>query len=233
MKINALAVVGLVLGVGPALSADWSAPSPGRVYMSIPVWNGASIGLQAGYAFASTPLGLYAVVPPNIAYDDIKPRGLTYGVNAGYDWQFSSLVLGVMADAELSSITRTNKGVTVAGLFIPAPGEVNIAWQASLRARVGFVIAPDLLVYATGGMAFSKLEVLTTFPAPGSNSQTLTGWTMGAGISYALTRKFFASVEYRYTGFGKFERPIAAPFVARTDLDSQSMRVGLSYRFGG
>ena len=123
--------------------------------------------------------------------------------------------------------------MTVGGIFIPARSEVNLAWQGSLRARVGYVVVSDLLVYATGGMAFSNLEVVTTFPAPGSNSETMNGWTVGAGVAYSLTRSFFASAEYRYTGFGKFERPVAAPFIARTDLESQSVRVGLSYRFGG
>lgn len=233
MKISALAAASVVLGAGPALSADLSAPAPTRIYMSMPVWNGAYIGLQAGHAWASTPLGLYGAAPPNTAFSDIDPKGLTYGLHMGYDWQFSSLVLGVVADAELSSIKNTSNGVTVGGLFIPARGEVNITWQGSLRARVGLVIVPDLLVYATGGAAYSNLEILTAFPALGSNSQTMTGWTLGAGVAYSLTRSFFASAEYRYTGFGAFERPVAAPFIARTDLDSQSVRVGLSYRFVG
>lgn len=232
MKISALAAsVGLVLSVSHALAADLLAPT--RMFMSAQVWNGAYIGLQAGYAWASTPVGLYGAAPPNIAYDDIDPKGLTYGVHAGYDWQFSGLVVGVMADAEYSSIKKTSDGVTVGNLFIPARSEVSIAWQGSLRARFGYAFAPSLLVYATGGMAYSNLEVLTAFPAPGSASQTMTGWTIGAGAAYSLTRSFFASAEYRYTGSGKFERPVAAPFIARTDLDSQSVRVGLSYRFGG
>jgi len=232
LKISAFAAAtGFVLCVGPALSADLFAPT--RVFMSAQVWNGAYVGLQGGHVWASTPLGLYGVAPPNIAYDDIDPKGLTYGVHAGYDWQFSGLVLGVLADAELSSASRKNSGVTVGGIFIPARSEVNLAWQGSLRARVGYVVVSDLLVYATGGMAFSNLEVVTTFPAPGSNSETMNGWTVGAGVAYSLTRSFFASAEYRYTGFGKFERPVAAPFIARTDLESQSVRVGLSYRFGG
>lgn len=233
MKISALAAASVVLGAGPALSADRTPPAPTRVYMSTPVWNGAYIGLQAGHAWASTPLGLYGVAPPSASFDDIDPKGLTYGLHAGYDWQFSSLVLGVVADAELSSIKNVSNGVNVGGLLFPARGEVNIAWQGSLRARVGFVIVADLLVYATGGAAYSNLEVLTTFPALASNSQTMTGWTAGAGLAYSLTRSFFASAEYRYTGFGKFERPLAPPFIARTDLDSQSVRIGLSYRFGG
>jgi len=231
LKISALAAAGLVLCVSPALAADLLAPT--RMFMSAQVWNGAYIGLQAGHAWASTPVGFYGAAPPTTAYDDIDPKGLTYGVHAGYDWQFSGLVLGVMADAEYSSIEKTSDGVTVGNLFIPARSEVNIAWQGALRARLGYAIAPSLLVYATGGMAYSNLEVLTAFPAPGSASQTMTGWTIGAGLSYALTRSFFASAEYRYTGFGKFERPVAAPVIARTDIDSQSVRVGLSYRFGG
>lgn len=232
MKITALAAAtGLVLCVSPALAADLLAPT--RMFMSAQVWNGAYIGLHAGHVWASTPVGLYGAAPPDIAYDDIDPKGLTYGLHAGYDWQFGGLVLGIMADAEHSSIKQSSNGVTVGNIFIPARSEVSIAWQASLRARVGYAIAPSLLVYATGGLAFSNLEIVTAFPAQGSNSETMPGWTIGAGLAYSLTRSFFVSAEYRYTGSGKFERPVAAPFIARTDLDSQSARIGLSYRFGG
>lgn len=233
MKINALIASSLVLFASPALSADRQTSRPVRVYLSAPVWNGAYLSLQTGYAFVSTPLRLYADGPPYIAYDDINPKGFSYGVSAGYDWQFNSLVLGLSADAELSSIKRTRREVSVGSLLIPAPGEVNLARQASLRARLGYLIVPDLMLYATGGAGFSTLELLTAFPAPNANAQTLNGWTAGAGAAYALTRKLSVSAEYRYTGFGRFKRPVSPPFLARTDLDAQSLRLGLSYRFGG
>lgn len=225
-----LAAAALGACAAPALAADL-ARAPVRVYVSPAVWNGAYFGAQAGYAWASTPLGISA--PPTTAFEDIDPKGLTYGVHAGYDLQFGALVVGAVADAELSSIEKRRDGVRVAGVFIPAPGRVDVSWQASLRGRLGFALIPDLLLYGTGGAAFSNLEVLTTFPAAASGSQTMTGWTAGAGLAYSITRGIAASIEYRYTGFGKFERPMAPPFVARTDMDSQSVRALMSFRFGG
>jgi outer membrane immunogenic protein len=214
------------------MAADLS-PAPTRVYVSPPIWNGGYFGVQAGYAWASTPLTITGLAPLATAFDEIDPKGLTYGVHAGYDLQFGALVLGAVADAELTSIEKRPNGATVAGVFVPGPGKVDVGWQASVRGRIGFALVPSLLLYATGGAAFSNLDVLTAYPAPASSSQTMTGWTAGAGLAYAITRGIAASVEYRYTGFGRFERPMAPPFVARTDMDSQSVRALLSFRFGG
>jgi outer membrane immunogenic protein len=235
LKTKFLAAATLCAFANSATAADFPGPltAPVRAFISSPVWSGAFLGVQAGYAWASTPLGLYAVAPPNIAFDDIDPKGLTYGVNAGYNLQFGGLVMGVVADADLNSVNKAKNGVTAGSVFIPAPEKVNVRWQASLRGRVGYAILSDLLLYATGGVAFSNLEVVTTFPAPGSNSETVKGWTVGGGVAYALTRSLSASVEYRYTSFGAFERPMAAPFIARTQMDSQVVRAGLSYRLGG
>ncbi len=188
-----------------------SLPAPTRVYVSPPMWNGGYFGAQAGYAWASTPLTITGLAPLARAFDDIDPKGLTYGVHAGYDLQFGALVLGAVADAELTSIEKRVSGVTVVGVFIPGTGKVDVGWQASLRGRLGFALVPSLLLYATGGAAFSNLDVVTAYPAPASSSQTMTGWTAGAGISYAITRGIAASVEYRYTGFGSSNGPWRRP----------------------
>ncbi|MNE34281.1 Porin subfamily protein [compost metagenome] len=36
-----------------------------------------------------------------------------------------------------------------------------------------------------------------------SDSDTFHGWTIGAGVDYAVTDNIFARAEYRYNDFGK------------------------------
>ncbi|MGE6036674.1 outer membrane protein, partial [Klebsiella pneumoniae] len=52
-----------------------------------------------------------------------------------------------------------------AGLFFGAPllglpsGSVRETWDGSLRGRLGYLVAPTILVYGTGGVAWQRLEL--------------------------------------------------------------------------
>ena len=75
-------------------------------------------------------------------------------------------------------------------------------WQASLRARAG-VALDRLLVYGTGGVAFSEADLSFRGSAGGmaldiSDSQTFTGWTIGLGSNYAFTDNLIGRLEVRY-----------------------------------
>src|SRR6185437_7604937 len=81
---------------------------------------------------------------------------------------------------------------------------VETRWDASARARLGYLVMPNVLIYATGGAAW--LDVKTTSncdtgpiggcqhggltPAVISQSKTLTGWTIGGGLEAMLTRNW-------------------------------------------
>ena len=67
------------------------------------------------------------------------------------------------------------------------------------------------MVFATGGLAATRLRVSNTFTdsnvAPGlletaSVSKRLTGWTMGGGFEKALSNRWTIKVEYLYVQFG-------------------------------
>jgi len=90
--------------------------------------------------------------------------------------------------------------------------------EGSLRARLGYAATDNVLLYATGGGAGSRLEA----SVPGaSESETAWGWTAGAGADVKLTEKSFARIEYRYTD-------LTADFDG-TDVDTSSNRVMLGF----
>ncbi|MDE2018458.1 MAG: porin family protein, partial [Hyphomicrobiales bacterium] len=80
------------------------------------------------------------------------------------------------------------------------------SWQASLRANVGFA-ADRFQIYGTGGVAFAddreNVYLKTTSTFTGSQTRTLTGWTLGLGAKYAIDRNWNVGAEVRYAGFGK------------------------------
>ncbi len=120
-----------------------------------------------------------------------------FGGHIGCNYQISpQWVLGVEGDVE--RIGAHSQGSN---------------WGASFRGRVGYAVGATLL-YGTAGLALLDVP-----------NDTLTGWTMGAGVEYAFAPSWTGRVEYRHTNFERSG--------SNSGGDSSSLRVGLSYRFGG
>jgi outer membrane immunogenic protein len=221
----------------PVLAADMVTKAPPPVAPA-PVfsWTGFYAGIALGAKWADTTWTTTSIsfvgnlLQP--AVDSSSPRsydlsGFRWGGYAGYNWQVAPQWLwGVEAD-----LAGANKTVTAAGIpgcsilcFPAAPGpgtdisSVKMRWDASLRARVGYLVSPDLLAYVTGGIAWQDIETSATCqhsltdpicaPASGSPFTTatsdtiLTGWTIGGGIEYRVYSNWLVRGEYRYSNFG-------------------------------
>lgn len=88
-----------------------------------------------------------------------------------------------------------------------------------MRARLGYAPTDRLLAYATGGLAYgnSSLSTGLSRPSPGltgrenganncergSAAATKVGWTVGAGLEWALTGAWSVDAEYLYYDLGK------------------------------
>ena len=109
---------------------------------------------------------------------------------------------------------------------------------------------PNLLIYATGGLALTTIKVANSFrdavgggPAFGadSNSDLKVGWTIGGGAEWMLTRNWTVKAEYLYVDFGRVSAsanvtdgllpPANSLLTTSSDLTAQIMRVGINYRF--
>ena len=127
----------------------------------------------------------------------VDTDGFLAGGFVGYNYQVGNIVAGAEGDIGYNWADGTNAGLT---------SESGV--EGSLRARLGYVISPQILLYATAGGAAKDLEVSD---ATGSDSNTMLGWTAGAGADIMITEQVFGRVEYRYTDFGSdtFTRPPA------------------------
>ena len=98
---------------------------------------------------------------------DFNIKGATGGLQAGYNWQFHpSLVVGVEADFNFSAI----KGDGSVSSLYEAGGMVNIIvpetitasqevkWYSTVRVRLGWLAANNLLFFGTGGFAFGRID---------------------------------------------------------------------------
>ena len=100
------------------------------------------------------------------------------------------------------------------------------------------------MIYVAGGLASGQIKstYLATFPGAtysGSENKTRYGWTIGAGVEYALSQNWFLRGEYLYIDLGKFgytdiQAPAApAGFTWNTEAETKAhvARLALTYRF--
>jgi outer membrane immunogenic protein len=146
------------------------------------------------------------------------PSGMRLDFYLGLDWQASPwLLVGIEGDAALLDSRKARIGIPGTWPTDFGSGEnsawVENVWDASLRARVGFLLTPRTLVYSTGGLAILREEIGAncdgTFPvgwciAPNSDSQSaiVYGWTVGGGIERMITPAWIVRGEYRYSDYG-------------------------------
>ncbi|MER9405032.1 porin family protein [Mesorhizobium caraganae] len=186
LKFAPIAVaLGLFALSGTAFAADVVSeepPAPAPV-AELPVasWAGPYAGISAGYGFSG-----HAKVQDG--GPDIKTKGFVGGVFGGYQWQQENFVYGAEADLGYNGVKGDSGGVNSKGGF-----------EGSLRARLGYAVTPEILLYGTGGGALKNQKI----SVPGdSDSSTMLGWTAGVGTDIKITDNVFGRVEYRYTDFG-------------------------------
>lgn len=258
------------LMTSPAVAADMALKAPRAPAAVIYDWTGPYVGLNAGVDFAhsgdpSTSASC-AVAPGATAATFFCPdipginaagtgamsgTGFTGGGQVGYNWQRSSWVLGAEADFESfygrasRSGTAPNTGVT--GVYT-LTNSVRATWLSTIRGRVGWAV-DNVLLYGTGGLAITDLKSSNTLSdtsafnefANWGASSTRTGWTVGAGIEWALSRNWTIKAEYLYVHFDSitangvatttFAPGYGSAISTTTDLSAHIARAGVNFRF--
>jgi outer membrane immunogenic protein len=166
------------------------------------------------------------------------------------------VVWGVEADIQGSGQKGSFAFVCPTGFCAPAAAVTDrltekLLWFGTVRGRVGFTVTPEVLAYATGGLAYGDVKRditvngmngVTPVSALFSNSTTRAGWTVGAGVEGHIGGGWTAKLEYLYVDLGtfttgRFVTPIVAPsgnFLA-TNFSSRVtdniVRLGVNYKF--
>jgi outer membrane immunogenic protein len=232
-------------------------------------WGNSSITFTANdpAALAGTCGGGGAPKGQCINSVDFRRDGAVAGGQFGFNWQVNShWLVGAEADYQWSNLDGSvsssfrlgNVGATnmVASQTVESFGTV--------RARAGVVLAPPLLLYGTGGFAFGQVQENLNVPGvttkglsaggfsyactagtacfAGAASQTLLGWSAGAGAEYAITSNLIFRTELLYVHLsaptvtatatavaaGTAPASIAASFPS---VYFAVMRAGLNYKF--
>ncbi len=236
----ATAALGLCLAVGGvtvprASAADlpvYVPPPPAPVWS----WTGPYAGLHVG-AIDGDIDDNFDVEGDDIAEvpaDSMDPNGIMGGLQAGYNFQFDSIVLGVEGDISFGDVDD----VIYPSLFSPSGRiESQIDWMATIRARVGWAWDRTLF-YATGGMAFTDLKIKVDDDLAGfndSDKNSYFGWTVGGGVEHAVSDSISLKAEYLYADFGKesysFSDTQFPDVKGDVKLTTHTFRVGVNWLF--
>jgi|HubBroStandDraft_6_1064221.scaffolds.fasta_scaffold16822_2 outer membrane immunogenic protein len=276
MKKFALAVSLVALSAVTASAADM-APAPVYAKAAPPppvmTWTGWYVGLNAGGAWgqadpttavAYSSTGYFAASSATavnaLGNQRISPDGFTGGGQIGYNWQFSNAVVGFESDFDYFRQSGSASTTALYPGFAPSTFTVNSAfstdWLFTFRGRAGFLAAPNLLLYGTGGLAVTEISsnfgFSDTYPnvAPfvgatesASARDTRVGYTVGVGGEYAISNAWSFKAEYLYLDFGRMNMTSnnltssvfgpypASVFSNSVNLKSNVARVGINYHF--
>jgi opacity protein-like surface antigen len=239
----------------PILTAwSWAAP-----------YLGVNIGYSAGRSktdalFSDATLGAPLFATGSL--DSLK--GIIGGVQAGYNWQAGNWVAGLEGDIQMSGQGATPSYVCPSAVCNPtivdfdAPVTANFVQGhkldsfGTLRGRLGTTITPDVIAYATGGLAVGSIRTAITlsgvgfdadgnpsaFSAPFSVLKIKPGWTGGAGLEARLFGNVTGKVEYLYLDFGTVSASVtnplnATPITLATSarITDNTVRAGVNYKF--
>jgi outer membrane immunogenic protein len=210
----ALAAAVSLAGIGAASAADMAVkarPLPPPVYS----WTGCYIGLSAGgkgVGISETVRTVAVGIIPATSADLGRREAETWiaGGQIGCNYQTGNWVFGVEGDAHAQ---RWSQSDVSTGLIAPPIGagsvfDLHSDWQASARGRIGYAMNRTLF-YGTAGAAWTQLRSnvswITVIGPPAilatSDTRTLTGVTVGAGVEHAVTDNFTLGLEGRYTWY--------------------------------
>jgi outer membrane immunogenic protein len=260
------ATFGLAYKFGDAVPSADSAAVPVLLPVKatpVPVlsWSGPylglGLGLRASRSDATTTSVTQGGRPVDLTNDAISEPSNGSAFRAapylGWNWQVApKWVVGVEGDVGFADQTTTLSGFPF-GPDVSFSGNAadgfatKTSWDASARARLGYLVTPSTLVYAAGGAAWQHFEVTSTCgvcgftPAVLTNSATRAAATIGAGFETALWGHWLLRGDYRYADFGDSRftlirsnpsfalvNPTVVNFIA--SMRTQTATLGLAYK---
>ncbi|HMN51826.1 MAG TPA: porin family protein [Xanthobacteraceae bacterium] len=201
----------------------------GPVYKAPPAvfdWSGWYVGGTVGYGWSSSTHDNNG----NLFSGAFDVNGIVAGGTLGMNIQRGNLVYGLEADLSYSDINGSTAQINCVGACI-----TELKWFGTVRGRLG--IAYDrVMPYITGGVAFGRVNASIGAPLLTSGNSTEVGWTAGAGIEFALSRRWSMKLEYLHVNVGDdlhYDNiPVCAAPGCHALYDGFNIvRVGANYRW--
>lgn len=253
----------------PNIKAPIFVPAPPEF-----TWTGFYVGINGGFGggLATSQLSTLYVSPFGFVTSSTTNAQAAFGDffvggQGGFNYQFANrIVVGVETDMQWSGIAeRANANTTSTTAFAGFVGattgwggaKFGQDWFGTSRVRIGYAVTDRFLPYITGGVAYSSLNgginwttatsgIGITSLMTGATSDTKVGWTVGAGVEYAITNNLTFKTEYLYQEYaglsvpvlnvfpGFFGGPASAAFgtLQTGNFGVHVVRAGFNWKFG-
>lgn len=271
--------VAIALLAASLATPGYAADIAPRTYAKTPVqdpgsdWSGFYVGASLGgrwneSVWTTTSLGspgAPAQVPAATGNNPMSFKNSSgrYGGYAGYNWQISSSwVVGLEGDFAWAN----NKSQFIGSIPGTAPPTNFVTgdyvartdkWDAGLRARVGVLVTPTMMLFGTAGASWLNSEATAACGTPqlwctGTNntnrrvdtvSKTTLGWTVGGGAEWMVASNWLVRGEYRYASYQGYSARLLAGGGTQFGSDLLDANIGaihthtalfgVAYKFGG
>jgi outer membrane immunogenic protein len=199
-KINMAAAALSLAAVQAAFATDLPIRMPVKAappMRAAQTWTGCYLGGNVGAGWSQTDVNDEV---SGVSLAKLKSTAVVGGGQIGCDYQFTNnWVIGVQGMFDGSAL---KSDATSAAL---APGILHgsIPWFTTATARLGYAMAPDWLVYAKGGGAWTHVDasILVAGTNVSSGSFDQSGWTAGGGAEWRFAPNWSVFAEYDYLHF--------------------------------
>jgi outer membrane immunogenic protein len=203
----------------PILAADLAVKAPPPPPPPVATWTSCYVGVEAGYGWGRThdsvayvPPGPFAPLPPYTTAGT-NLEGAMGGPQVGCDYQWGTQwVVGVIATYDFADISGSNTTAPVPGFPLPIIHTFHeeIDGFGTVRGRIGWLFAPNWLVYGSGGLAYGRVVTSAVTSGPGivgtvvdpGEATWKTGWTAGGGVEWKFSDHISVFAEYLYAELG-------------------------------
>jgi high affinity Mn2+ porin len=194
-------------------------------------WSGLYLGGHIGEGFGRLHGGTNAGQP--LPLPGVPLQGLIGGYQLGYNVHLpNNVVVGIEADATFGSFSGMPHDPSLGINHYVG----TLDYFGTVRPRVGYAYG-RFLPYVTGGLAWGVNKVAVERDGEEHGlTRTHWGWTVGAGIEYAVDGHWTLRGEYLYVDFNRqhygalFFGDPGASFVPFAPSVS-AFKLGLNYRF--
>jgi len=238
--IAAIALIG-TLAVAAEAAAQPAASAP------VPGWTGCYVGGNLGVAWQRNNT---VDVTSHPAFDTGGDTGTSLGGGgqAGCDYQFAGTGFTIGAQ-DMFDWASLSSGHRYGAVGSTERLGTQTHWFDTLTARVGYAVQPQTLVYLKAGGAWAQVDYSDADPASnppyaGHAQKDRSGWTVGAGVEYAVRPNWSIVGEYDYIDLGNSNVPLSYncgtasqcgfpnPYTYRVSHRVQVALIGVNYRFG-
>lgn len=244
-------------GISGGIRYQFNPEAPGRTLISkdaprlLPAldgpvtWTGFSIGGSVGGLWSQTRQTESAFFIDVIQAAAPHAAGVYAGGQIGADYQFGSIVVGVAGDAGFTN-AKGGSGCApdIGGNYYNCQTNIDDLYMAT--GRIGYATERSLF-YAKGGAAFADTRekqqnnfnnqpLLFGLPSfPNSSVRAFsTGWAVGGGFEYAITKNWTAKAEYMHFELDRknyaFPTPTNIAFT-QAQHTGDLVKIGVNYRF--